>query len=110
MAIALVVLALLALSVGPGLWVQNVMRRYSQPPDRYARTGGQTARRLLDALRLGNVIVEITEKGDHYDPLAKVVRLTADNFNGRSLTAVTIVGATLDAGASVATARRSAIR
>jgi len=90
MAIAIVVLALLALSVGPGLWVQNVMRRYSVPPDRYARTGGQMARRLLDALKLSNVIVEITEKGDHYDPLAKVVRLSTDNYNGRSLTAVTV--------------------
>ena len=37
-----------------------------------------------------HVITEVTERGDHYDPLAKAVRLSADNFNGRSLTAVTI--------------------
>jgi Zn-dependent membrane protease YugP len=89
-ALLLLVLALLALAVGPGLWVQAVMRRYSQPANRYARTGGQTARQLLDALGLRNVIAEITDKGDHYDPIAKAVRLSVDNFNGRSLTAVTV--------------------
>ena len=85
-----VVLLLLVLSVLPGLWVQSVMRRYREPANRYPRTGGQTARQLLDALGLRNVVAEITEHGDHYDPLAKAVRLSADNFNGRSLTAVTV--------------------
>ena len=83
-------LLFLALMVLPGLWVQSVMRRYREPANRYPRTGGQTARQLLDALGLRNVTTEVTEQGDHYDPHAKVVRLSADNFNGRSLTAVTI--------------------
>jgi len=84
------IVALLALTIVPGLWVQSVMRRYREPANRYPRTGGQTARHLLDALGLRNVTTEITDRGDHYDPLAKAVRLTADNFNGRSLTAVTV--------------------
>ena len=79
------IVALLALTIVPGLWVQSVMRRYREPANRYPRTGGQTARHLLDALGLRNVATEITDRGDHYDPLAKAVRLTADNFNGRSL-------------------------
>lgn len=90
MPILIVVLVLLALTVGPSLWVQSVMRRYREPANRYARTGGQTARHLLDAHGLRQVGTEITEQGDHYDPVAKVVRLSADNFNGRSLTAITI--------------------
>jgi Zn-dependent membrane protease YugP len=81
---------LLVLAVLPGIWVQSVMRRYREPANRYPRTGGQTARHLLDVLGLRNVATEVTDKGDHYDPIAKVVRLSADNFNGRSLTAVTI--------------------
>jgi Zn-dependent membrane protease YugP len=85
-----IALVLLVLIIGPGLWVQTVMNRYREPAHRYGRTGGQTARQLLDALGLRNVVTEITEHGDHYDPVAKAVRLTADNFNGRSLTAVTI--------------------
>jgi Zn-dependent membrane protease YugP len=81
---------LLALVVGPGLWVRAVMQRYRSPTNRYQKTGGQTARDLLDSLGLATVQTEITEQGDHYDPSAKAVRLSADNFNGRSLTAITI--------------------
>jgi len=84
------ILAVLALTILPSFWVQAVIRRYREPANRYARTGGQTARHLLDALGLRNVVTEVTDGGDHYDPLAKAVRLTKDNFYGRSLTAVTI--------------------
>jgi Zn-dependent membrane protease YugP len=37
-----------------------------------------------------HITVETTEQGDHYDPEAKTVRLTPDNFNGKSLTAITV--------------------
>ena len=84
------ILAVLALTILPSFWVQAVIRRYREPANRYARTGGQTARHLLDTLGLRNVVAEVTDGGDHYDPLAKAVRLTKDNFYGRSLTAVTI--------------------
>ncbi len=86
----ILILVLLALTVAPGLWVQSVMNRYREPANRYPRTGGQTARHLLDQLGLRNVVTEVTERGDHYDPSAKAVRLSPDNFNGRSLTAVTV--------------------
>ena len=90
MPFVILAIALLALTIVPGLWVQAVMRRYRAPANRYSRTGGQTARHLLDSLGLRGVVTEVTEHGDHYDPLAKAVRLSADNFNGRSLTAITI--------------------
>lgn len=82
--------ALLALIVGPGLWVKAVMARYRIPADRYAQTGGQFARDLLDGLGLHHVATETTTAGDHYDPAARAVRLADTHFNGRSLTAVTI--------------------
>lgn len=75
---------------GPGWWVRHVMSRYSNPQDRYEGTGGELARYLLDGLDLHSVKVEETPEGDHYDPQEKVVRLSAGNFNGRSLTAVTV--------------------
>jgi Zn-dependent membrane protease YugP len=81
---------LMALIVGPGLWVQAVMKRHRFPANRYAKTGGQVARELLDFSGLRNVITETTDRGDHYDPIAKAVRLSADNFDGRSLTALAI--------------------
>lgn len=90
MHILLLVIVVLAIVIGPGLWVGAVMQRYHHPRDRYAETGGQTARKLLDSLGLDNVGTEVTDRGDHYDPAQKVVRLSPDNFNGRSLTALTV--------------------
>ena len=90
MHILIFILALLALIAGPGLWVKKVMQRYSEPADRYSFTGGELARRLLDSLELHQVGTECTDAGDHYDPVKKVVRLTQQNYDGRSLTAITI--------------------
>ena len=81
---------LLALIVGPGLWVKAVMARYSVPANRYKQTGGQFARELLDGLGMHHVATETTDAGDHYDPLSRTVRLSEANYEGRSLTAVTV--------------------
>jgi Zn-dependent membrane protease YugP len=70
--------------------VRRVLDRYSVPANRYSGTGSQLARHLLDKYDLQHVGVEATETGDHYDPEAKVVRLTADKFDGKSLTAITV--------------------
>lgn len=86
----LIIILILILIIVPGLWVKRVMARYHRPEDRYGLSGGETARKLLDALDLGHVGAEITESGDHYDPAEKMVRLTAENFHGKSLTAITI--------------------
>lgn len=83
-------LILLGIVFLPGVWVQHVLRRYAEPADRYAGTGAQLARHLLDKYELKSVAVEETEEGDHYDPNAKAVRLTPDKYAGRSLTAITV--------------------
>jgi len=90
MHILIIILALLALIAGPGLWVKRVMQRYSEPADRYPFTGGEVARQLLNSLNLHQVGTEITEGSDHYDPVEKMVRLTQQHYDGRSLTAITI--------------------
>lgn len=86
----LATLILLAILLGPNLWVRRVMVRYSHPADRYPGSGAELARHLLDELGLTAVRVEETGQGDHYDPAEKAVRLGASNFRGRSLTAVTV--------------------
>ena len=83
-------LALLAIVVLPGWWVQRVLRRHARPADRYPGTGAELARHLLDHLGLEAVRVETSKMGDHYDPEARAVRLSEDNFNSRSLTAITV--------------------
>ena len=90
MHLVLLLVALLIIIIGPGLWVSAIMRRYHIPRDRYSKTGGQTARTLLDSQGLNHVVTESTDRGDHYDPIDKAVRLSPDNFNGNSLTALTV--------------------
>jgi len=88
--IIVILVLLLVIVFGPGLWVQRVLERYSVPANRYSGTGGELARHLLDKHGLQSVQVEATDQGDHYDPEAKVVRLTEDKFGGQSLTAITV--------------------
>ncbi len=90
MAIVVFLLLLLLLVFGPSLWVRRVLETYSSPDDRYPGTGAELARHLLDQNGLESVAVETTDQGDHYDPQQKAVRLTADKYDGRSLTAITV--------------------
>ena len=76
---------------GPQWWVQRVMRHYSQDLAEIPGTGGQLADHLVQRYQLENVKVEETDPmRDHYDPRDKVVRLSPDNYHGKSLTAIAV--------------------
>jgi hypothetical protein len=53
-------------------------------------TGAELARHLLDEADLRGVPVELTGDGDHYDPVARVVRLMPDHHDGRSVAAAAV--------------------
>jgi len=74
----------------PQLWVKKVITRHSGERADFPGTGGEFARHVLDEMKLDHVKVEETDLGDHYDPEAKVVRLSPQHLNGRSLSAVVI--------------------
>jgi Zn-dependent membrane protease YugP len=88
--IALGILALFALIFGPQWWVRSTLRRHSSERPDFPGTGGELARHLLDLAGLQNVPVELAPQGDHYDPIDKVVRLTPQTYDGRSVTAVAV--------------------
>ncbi|GAL16698.1 probable metal-dependent peptidase [Vibrio maritimus] len=85
------------------------MEKYSQPADRYREqgSGAELARHLLDSFGLDNIDVEETANGDHYDPAAKAVRLTPNNYSGHSLTAVTV--AAHEVGHAIQDSRRETL-
>ncbi len=86
----LIGIVVLALVFGPQLWAQYVLRRYSTKRD-LPGNGGELARHLLDRFDMADVKVETTDPGaDHYDPAARTVRLSPDNFDGKSLTAIAV--------------------
>jgi hypothetical protein len=86
----LVIAVLMSLALLPQLWVQRVIKRHAGERSDYPGTGGEFARHILDEMGLKSVKVEQTDSGDHYDPEAKAVRLSAANMGGRSLSAVVI--------------------
>jgi uncharacterized protein len=90
MVLLLILLALVALVYGPQVWVRHVMKRHSGPLPAAPGTGGELARHLIARLSLDGVAVEETDAGDHYDPEARAVRLSAANYHGRSLTAIAV--------------------
>ena len=106
MPLILLLIVLLAAVYGPSLWAKAVLARHRDDRPDFPGTGGELARHLLDQAGLTQVAVEATDRGDHYDPIGKAVRLSADNFDGRSLTAVTVaaheVGHALQDGAGYA--------
>ena len=82
---------LLALLVfGPMLWVRAVMATHGAPRADIAGTGGELARHLLDEAGLTDIGVERTDRGDHYDPTDRVVRLSPEHMEGRSVTALAV--------------------
>ena len=86
----LAALIFLALAIFPQLWIASVLRRHGGQRPEIPWTGAQFARHLLDGMKLDHVKVEETERGDHYHPLAKSVRLSTELFHGRSLTAIVV--------------------
>lgn len=91
MVYAILSLLLIGLVYFPSLWVRLVMRKHAKHIDATPGTGGELAEHLIERFELQGVTVERLETGgDHYDPSAKAVRLSADNYDGKSLTAVAV--------------------
>ncbi len=80
---------ILVLMFLPQWWVKYIMQKYSKPINALPGTGGELAQHLIEQYQLP-VTLETTEAGDHYDPQSKTVRLSAEHYNGKSLTAIAI--------------------
>ena len=86
----------LILTVPPlllGLWAQwrvkSNFNKYSQIGTRRNMSGAEIARAVLDGSSCSNVRIEAVNGflSDHYDPRGKVLRLSPDVYNGRSISA-----------------------
>ncbi|MEP3265731.1 MAG: zinc metallopeptidase [Hyphomicrobiales bacterium] len=83
-------LLLAAVIFGPQFWVKRVIQKHAVHRDDLQGTGGELAHHLIEHFELNSVGVEMTDQGDHYDPATRTVRLSDQNFNGKSLSAVAI--------------------
>lgn len=82
---------LAVLAYFPAFWVRRVMKRHGVEIEGLAGTGSELAKHLIERFELTDIEVEETGAfQDHFDPTAKKVRLSPDNFHGKSLTAVAV--------------------
>ncbi|MEN6481027.1 MAG: zinc metallopeptidase [Anaerolineaceae bacterium] len=74
-----------------GFWarmkVQSSFKKYSRVRNLNGWTGAQIARKILDQNGLSEVTIEETKGflSDHYDPRAKVLRLSPEVYRGNSV-------------------------
>lgn len=86
----MIVLVVLAI-YGPHWWIRHVSKKHAVTIDDLPGSGAELARHLIERFQLEGVGVEKgVENGDHFDPQAKMVRLSPDNYDGKSLTAVAV--------------------
>ncbi len=80
----------LAISLLASGMVESAMKKYHGVQNSTGITGAECARKILDNEGLYHVQVEELggSSGDHYDPAANAVRLSRQNYHGRSVTAV----------------------
>lgn len=83
----ILIICLFALMLLPQWWTQRILKKYSAPREDFPGTGGELATHLIKQQGL-TVELETTEQGDHYDPQARCVRLSQQNMDAKSLTAV----------------------
>lgn len=70
--------------------VNSVMKKFGRVQNSTGMTGAEAARRILNNEGLYNVQIECLSgsQGDHYDPRSNTVRLSRENYNGATVTAV----------------------
>lgn len=79
-----------------GLWAQfrvrSAFNRASRVPASSGMTGAQIAQEILHSFNIHDVGVEVSHGllSDHYDPKAKMLRLSQDVYSGRSVAAAGI--------------------
>jgi Zn-dependent membrane protease YugP len=80
----------LLLSLWASMKVKSTFREYSQVPAASGLSGAQAAAELMRRKGIHDVAVEEVQGflSDHYDPGAKVLRLSPDVYRGRSLAAL----------------------
>jgi len=88
--IILLIVLILLLLIGPQLWAASILKRYSTPRTDFPGNGAEFARHLIQQQQLSFVSLEATDRGDHYDPQANMVRLSSANMTGCSLTAIVV--------------------
>lgn len=105
MYIFMVLIPGLVIAGGASLLVKSRFARYSRQVTRSGMTGAQAAQTVLDRAGISDVTIEQSRGflSDHYDPRSRTLRLSHENYAGRSVAAVSV--AAHEAGHAIQHAR-----
>lgn len=80
------------ISMAASSWVRSSMSKYARVRNSANLTGAEAARRILFYEGITDVsVVRLDDSsGDHYDPVTKSVRLSAQYFDAPSVTAIAV--------------------
>lgn len=87
----LVIVILLLIVFGPQLWVKYVLRKHQKHIESLDGTGSELAHHLIKRFELQGVdVIKGPPDADYYDPQNKIVSLSPEVYDGKSLTAVAV--------------------
>ena len=82
---------LILLVYGPFLWVKYILWKFNKQIEDIPRTGSELANHFLEKFELDGVkVVKGKPDENHYDPSGRVVCLSPEVFDGKSLTSVAV--------------------
>lgn len=82
----------LIITIGAQIFISSTYSKYKKVNNNRGISGAEAARTILDNNGLSEVRVEPVSGylSDHYDPRTKVVRLSRDNYNGKTISSVAV--------------------
>lgn len=88
----ILIIATLGVTLLVRQWLMRTYKKYAQQGNTSGLTGAETARAILDANNLKDVVVERVEGtlSDHYDPRSRTVRLSAMNYDQSSVAGMAV--------------------
>lgn len=86
----IILIPCIVLSGLTSLWVRSSFAKWSKTGAKAGYTGAQVAAMILQVEGVSGVRIELAQGflSDHYDPTSKTLRLSPDNYNGRSIAAL----------------------
>lgn len=90
--VVMVLIPGLVIAGGASLLVKSRFAKYSRRMTRSGMTGAQAAQIVMDRAGISDVTIEQSRGflSDHYDPRTKILRLSHENYVGRSVAAVSV--------------------
>lgn len=87
----ILIIFILIIVFGPNLWVKYILRKHQKHIETLDGTGSELALHLIARFDLIDVkVIKGKQDEDYYDPTNKIVSLSPEVYDGKSLTAVAV--------------------